>query len=230
MILLPNLIFKTCSMKRILHVALLILFSIGAYGQKSNSTIKTRDSKDYHLPGDFTLSAAPNVLFDTPNGTQFAGGFKMRVFAGKRLSFETDVVFSKDYCHFGLGLIGIPLTLLSLSAMNNDDAPLSALLGLVAGVAISLEHFAYHIPVSPQTDLSPYISLLRYKIAYPYGGYENPELTREQFCLAGGLEINRYYNRFMLSPYCEVNMGYTDHKVGVNAGVYLGYYFLTGSK
>jgi hypothetical protein len=222
--------FKPASMKRVIIVFLLLLCIVSAYSQSSESVIKTRDSEDYHLPGDFCLSAAPNVLFNTPNGTQFAGGIKMRVFAGKRLSFETDIVFSKNYCHFGMGLIGIPVAVLSMVAINQDNAPFSALLGVVGGIAASLEHTAYHIPISTQTDISPYISLLRFKMAYPYGNYEQTGLKTEQFCLAGGIELNRYYNRFMLSPYCEVNRGYTDHKLGVNAGVYLGYYFLTGSK
>jgi hypothetical protein len=179
----------------------------------------------YHSSGDFSISGSPNVLFETPNGIQFAGGAKMRFFVGKRLSFDTDIVFSRDYLHAGMGLIGIPLALLCLGTASDEEFSFSALLGGIAAIAISLEHTAYHIPISQLADLSPYVSLLRYKFAYEHGVYNDPNVVNEQFSCAAGVELNRYYNRFILAPYFEFNIGYKDHLPAFNAGVYLGYYF-----
>ena len=179
----------------------------------------------YHSAGDFSISGSPSVLFNTPNGTQFAGGAKMRIFVGKRLSFDTDIVFSKDYFHAGMGLIGIPLALLCFGTTSDDESSFSTLLGGIVAIAISLEHTAYHIPISLESDLSPYVSLLRYKFAYEHGVYNDPNVVNEQFSCAAGVELNRYYSRFILAPYFEFNIGYRDHLPAFNAGVYLGYYF-----
>jgi hypothetical protein len=189
------------------------------YKKGKNSNIS------YHSAGDFSISGSPNVLFRTPNGIQFGCGAKMRFFVGKRLSFDTDIVFSKDYFHAGMGLIGIPLALLCLGTASDEESSFSALLGAIAAVAISLEHTAYHIPISQLADVSPYVSLLRYKFAYEHGVYNDPNVVNEQFSCAAGFELNRYYYRFILAPYFEFNMGYRDHLPAFNTGVYLGYYF-----
>ena len=93
-------------------------------------------------------------------------------------------------------------------------------------MVLSAEHVAYHIPVNSTLDISPFMSLLRYKVSYKYGDYSNTKYAGEQFSFALGLEINKYLNRFQLSPYVEYNVGYADHISGFNTGVYCGYYFL----
>jgi hypothetical protein len=47
----------------------------------------------------------------------------------------------------------------------------------------------------------------------------------ENFCFATGLELNKYYKRFLLAPYLEFNIGYQDHVPGMNAGTYCGMFF-----
>ena len=73
--------------------------------------------------------------------------------------------------HFGPGIFGIPILyfLSEYSGWNDDDYPgdesegntLTEMLIMGALVILSVEHMAYHIPLSPGTDLSPYVSLLR---------------------------------------------------------------------
>lgn len=71
----------------------------------------------------------------------------------------------------------------------------------------------------------PMLVCLRYKSSYKFGDYSNPDFAGEQFSFALGVEMNRYMKRFVLSPYAEVNVGYSDHIPGYNIGVYCGYYF-----
>jgi hypothetical protein len=176
-----------------------------------------------HSLGDLSFSGAPVVLFNTPNGTQFAGGFKMRIFMGRRFSFDADIVFSRDYLHTGAGIIGIPLWMLTLgSSVSDEESTFSEFLLKIAAMALSAEHFAYHAPVAKDFELSPYISVLRYKYANRYANYSDTTFISDQLNFAAGIELNKYYKHFLLSPYIEFNIGYKDHIPGVNVGIYCG--------
>jgi hypothetical protein len=180
-----------------------------------------------HQTGDIILSASPlNFLCNTPNGVQIAGGLKFQMFLDNRFSVDADLVFGRDYFHTGPGIIGIPLMFLTLgtgSDINSDS--FAEFLFYVAAIALSFEHFSYHIPMKTDLDISPYVSLLRYKYAYEHGSYSDPNVKGEQLSSALGLQINKYFGRFILAPYAEWNMGYVDHISGYNLGVYCGIYF-----
>ena len=183
-----------------------------------------------HSLGDISFAVSPNILFNTPNGIQFAGGFKMRIFMGKRFSFDTDLMFGRDYIHAGPGIIGIPVWMFALgSGTSDEESSISEFLFKVAAMALSVEHTAYHVPVGKRTDLSPYVSLLRYKSSYEYGVYTETNRTNEQLSFATGLELNKYFKRLLLAPYLEWNIGYSDHTSGIYAGVYCGMFFLNKS-
>ena len=108
-----------------------------------------------------------------------------------------------------------------------DEGDLQDFLFAVAAIALSFEHISYHIPVKDNLDISPYVSLLRYKYAYEHGNYSDNDFIGEQMSFASGVQINKYFGRFMLSPYAEYNIGYKDHIPGFNFGVYCGIYFPT---
>jgi hypothetical protein len=182
---------------------------------------------DQHQTGDIILSASPmNILCNTPNGVQLAGGLKFQLFLSKRFSVDADLVFGRDYLHTGPGIIGLPLGLFTIgtgSEINSDS--FTEFFFYLAAIALSFEHFSYHIPVKTNLEISPYVSLLRYKYAYEHGNYSDPDIKGEQLSSALGLQINKYFGRFILSPYAEWSMGYGDHISGYNIGVYCGIYF-----
>jgi hypothetical protein len=211
----------------ILFLSLVMTCSI-AFSQTSENGNFQRFSVPAHGFGDFSISASPQILFNTPNALQFAGGLKLRLFMGKRISFDSDVVFGRDYIHGGPGLIGIPVWLLVLGGggTGDEERPISDLLFIAAAMILSAEHISYHIPIKGSTEISPYISCLKYKSAYEYGHYSNTNRTNEQLCGTLGLEVNKYFNRFLLSPFIECNIGYVDHNPQVNAGLYCGYYII----
>jgi hypothetical protein len=215
-------------MKRLLLFFTLILTSSSIYSQEELELNNQKYASPEHYFGDFTLSGSTNLLLKTPNGVQFAGGIKVRSFIGKRLSFDSDMVFGRDYFHAGPGIIGLPLWIFFWRMDgdgNSEDIPFKDLLFKIAIIALSAEHVAYHIPVTNTSDISPYMSLLRYKSSYKFGESSNTLVTNEQFSFAMGIELNKYFNRFSVSPYAEFNIGYTDHKSCYNVGVYCGYYF-----
>jgi hypothetical protein len=109
---------------------------------------------------------------------------------------------------------------------GGGEASISELLFMAAAMVLSAEHISYNIPVKSSMDISPYLSLLRYKSSYKYGNYSNTDVKNEQLSFAVGLEFNKYFKRFLLSPYFEYNMVYVDHISRINAGVYCGIFFV----
>ncbi len=212
--------------KAILFLVLVMTCSV-LLCQTSDNAAYQRFSVPAHGYGDLSISVSPQILFNTPNALQPAGGLKLRIFMGKRISFDSDVVFGRDYIHGGPGIIGIPVWILILGGggIGDEDRPFSDLIFIAAAMLLTAEHISYHIPFKGSAEISPYISFLKYKSAYEYGHYSNTNRTNEQLCGTLGLEVNKYFNRFLLSPFIECNLGYIDHNPQVNAGVYCGIYF-----
>jgi hypothetical protein len=215
------------------QIALFLLFSICVSGYSQFEYYKSDSTRTHHMSGDFSISASPNILFNTPNGTQAAGGFKMQLFISKRFSLDADLVFGKDYIHAGPGILGIPIMLLAgHSLMGNEGITfgdggesLTTFLFYIGAIVLSFEHISYHIPLKNETDISPYVSFLRYKSAYKTGNYSDPDYYGEQLSFASGIQINKYFGKFVLSPYAEFMVGYKDKLPGYNIGVYCGFHF-----
>lgn len=194
---------------------------------------KPDTSLNHHRSGDLIASASPNVLYNTPNGIQMAAGIKLQVFISKRFSLDADLVFGRNYVHAGPGLIGLPLGLIAMgnvfvngsALFDNYEGSLIDFVFSLAAIAFSFEHISYHIPMKNNLDISPFLSLLRYKSAYEYGNYSNPDFIGEQFSFASGIQVNKYFGRFLVSPYAEYNVGYKDHIHGYNFGIYCGIHF-----
>jgi hypothetical protein len=104
----------------ILFFALLTTCSI-SFSQFADVFTNQRYSTPDHVFGDITISVSPNLLFNTPNVFQMAGGLKLRMFMGKRVSFDTDIVFGRDYVHGGPGIIGIPAWILVFGSNNIES-------------------------------------------------------------------------------------------------------------
>lgn len=203
-------------MNKYIPCIILILCSLPLYAQE--------DKEMNHVPGQSILSFSPTVLLNTPNGIQLAGGIKYQIFLGKRVSIDADILISKDYFHFGPGIIGLPIALLGFTS-DDEDSPLRSFLYSVAAVALSFEHLSYHIPVKSDLDISPYISLLRFKYSDLHHGTADAGFIDQQFSFATGIQVNKYYKRFVFSPYSEYNVGYEDFISRFNIGVYFGIYF-----
>jgi hypothetical protein len=214
-------------MKHFLPSLIFFLFSLTVLSQSQNEFNRKLSGLPVHSRGDMSFSGSASM--------QFAGGVKMRIFLGKRISFDTDLVFGRDYFHAGYGVFGVPLWMLLLAPLKSSEKLSDATSGnpdpgltLIFGIfmILSAEHTSFHFPVKNSFDISPYFSLLRYKSAYEYGIYNNTNMTNQQHSFATGLELNKYYKRFLFSPYVEYNIGYADLVSGFNAGIYCGIFFL----
>jgi len=213
-------------MKRILFSIPVLLFSLTLFAQEQNTTDSLPLSYNIHSRGDAGISLSGNMIMNDPFGSQFAGGVKIRMFLGKRVSFDSDLAVGKDYVHFGPGIIGLPLWILGaeLGFSSDDDDSFALFLFKLAAMALSAEHIACHFPVKNNTDFSPYVSVLRFKQFNNDNLNATLEDTGSHICFVAGLELNQYFKRFVLSPYAEYNIAYDGYTQGFNFGMNFGYY------
>lgn len=219
----------------ILLTLFVTLFSFSLTAQQNpDSKVRPAVLAYYHEYGDASISLSPVIMFNSAFGAKFAAGVRIRMYLGKRISLDADLEFGHDYMHFGPGIFGIPILyfLNEYSGRNDDDYPgdesegntLTEMLIMGALVIMSVEHIAYHIPLSPKTDLSPYVSFLRLN-QYPENlrsDYSFMEHELQSF--AAGLEFNIHFKRLVISPYMEYNTAYKYMNPGVNIGLHCGWY------
>jgi len=214
-------------MKTIFLISILLLTAFSVFSQQQSET----QTSDYtiHSPGDASISLSGNKLINDPFRSQFAGGVKIRMFLGKRVSFDSDLAVGKDYIHFGPGIFGLPLWFFGTKLFNSGDDSSSGggLFGLIM-MALSAEHIAYHFPVKKTTDISPFISVLRFKQLTVDDINVAPEETYSHISFVAGIEVNKYFKRFLLSPYAEYNIAYDGYVKGFNFGINFGYYLPFG--
>lgn len=179
-----------------------------------------------HYKKDVSISFSPNMLFNTPCGRIFAGGMQIRMFVGKRFSFDSDLMIGRDFLQLGPGIFGLPALLLGYNwsfGTGEEDNTFTEFLIMGIAVLLSAEHFSYHFPVKENTEISPYISFLRFR---SFDNAENSEngYGESSACFAAGLEINTYFKRFIFSPYIDYTIGYSGPINGFTCGINCGYY------
>lgn len=213
-------------MKLPLVINLLILFSIAVSAQPRNESETPGLNSIVHSNKDVVISVSGNMLFNNPYESVFAGGLKMKMFLGNRFSLDADLLFGKDYVHFGPGIIGLPLWLFSdeLKFSSENEGSFGLFLFSITMMALSAEHIAYHIPVRDNIEISPFISMLRLKQLYINDLTTSKEDNAAHASFVAGLELNRYYKHFIISPYLEYNIAYDGYFRGFNLGINLGYY------
>ena len=220
--------FKLDLMKKLTLLFTIFIFPVILAAQTQDEPEQLKSDQTVHSKGDFSISASPDILFDTPNGSFIAGGLKLRVFVGKRFSFDSDVLFGRHFMQIAPGIIGIPAILLGYEmgfGIEEGDNTFEEFLIMGVLIVLSVEHFAYHIPVKGYTDISPYVSLLRFRQFSNVADSENDDGIEGSACFAVGLEVNKYFKKFVVSPYADYSVGYSGPIHGVTCGINFGYYF-----
>jgi len=217
---------KTLFIRALSLFALFHFLLICSYSQ--DGTVESNQPYSAEL-GDIRIGLAPVLIGNTPDGLQFGGSLYLRAYVSKYLSFDSDLCISSNYVHVGPGIIGIPIAILFMNSLSSpDDEDEGTELTeegfiffflKVAVVLLSVEHISGHIPVYNNLEISPYISLLRYRSQYAHSGVLPEERIPEQLCFATGLSIDKSFGRFVLSPFIEYNIGYRDKISGYIAGL-----------
>ena len=215
-----------CALKKMLLIITILLNTLTLVSQPDNTEDLHPLNYTVHSRGDASISLSGNRMMNDPFSSQFGGGVKIRMFLGKRVSFDSDLVLGKDYVHFGPGIIGLPLWILGaeLGFSSDEDGSFGWFLFELAAMALSAEHIAFHFPVQSNTDISPFISVLRFKQINTDDINTTPEDNYAHASFVAGLELNQYFKRFVLSPYAEYNIAYDGYIHGFNFGLNFGYY------
>lgn len=215
------------TMKKLLFTFSIFLLSVVMVAQIQDEPELLNSGQTVHSKIDVSISASPDILFNTLNGNIIAGGLKIRVFVGERFSFDSDIIFGRNFMQLAPGIIGIPAVLLGYElgfGTEEEDQTFAEFLIMGALIVLSVEHFAYHIPVKGYTDISPYVSLLRFRQFTNVANSENADGVEGSACFAVGLEVNKYFKKFILSPYADYSIGYSGPIRGFTCGINFGYY------
>jgi hypothetical protein len=174
--------------------------------------------KMIHSPGDKSIEVSPDYITTHGRSPIFGGGIKFRLFITERISFDGDWVIGDGYNHLELASIGIPMWCL---LYNLDPIPENAsyLFFKWVAIIISVEHITYHIPLNKNIDISPSIFIWKFKTL------NQPDFNKGgQETFGIGIEINKYFKNFVLAPYAEYNVTYSDLRSGFTTGIYFGLY------
>ncbi len=221
-------------MKKILYI--LVIISINSFSlhaqDESLFTDFSIEQASFHHRRDFSIFLSTAYLSaNHPYNSTMSGGIKMRMFLGDRLSFDSGFLIGKDHSQWGWGTLGLPVWMLGSEFFTDDEGEFGSglfeLLFMGAVMLLSAEHIAYHIPVQNQLEISPYVSLLRMKQFSDVISEDNPDGYDGATCFAIGIEANRYFKRFILSPYIDYNIAYSKNFRGLNFGINFGYYIPT---
>ncbi len=207
-------------MKITVGIIFLIFFGCFASAQENISLDSVQKVNTRHLDGDWYFGAAPVMIRNSHNfPSGMVMGLKSRVFIGEHFSFDADIVFGRDYRHMSLGVIGLTVGLINTIFFWKDDKQPDIFFGIL--MLLAVEHFAYHGKLGANTDISPYVSLLRYTALKRSSLTDNPKEEQNGFAI--GIELNQYKNRFSISPFIEYYHSYSSRYNSVQFGIYLGY-------
>ena len=95
-------------MKKLLFTFSIFLLSVVMVAQIQDEPELLNSGQTVHFKKDVSISASPDILFNTLNGNIIAGGLKIRVFVGERFSFDSDIMFGQNFMQLAPGIIGIP--------------------------------------------------------------------------------------------------------------------------
>lgn len=218
-------------MKKILSILFVAFtFPFVIFAQDDIFTASEYEPGIIHRKRDFSISLSTAYLAaNTPYNSSLSGGLKMRMFLGERFSFDSGFLIGKEHSQWGLGTIGLPLWMLGMGIIYDEDDAISTefqktiIFGIV--MLLSAEHMAYHIPVQENMELSPYVSFLRIKQFSNVETHEHPDEYDGGACFSVGLELNHYMKKFVVSPYLDYNIAYSGDFRGFNVGINMGYYF-----
>lgn len=177
-----------------------------------------------HEGGHWTLSLSSNYVSHPEADPRLAFGMDASIFMGKHVSLNANMAFGRGYFQGGIAIIGLPFLLLGGIEDGMGDGSLEDFLLGLALIALTFENMKFHIPLSPNLEISPYFSLLRIK--YIEGGYGGSETDTQANLVLGG-SLNFYTGeRFFLALYTEATRNWSGGGIlGWNSGLHIGVYF-----
>ena len=169
---------------------------------------------------DITFAVTTEYINFQKFSPTYAYGITGEYMLGKHVGIEFSVAGAKDYFHFGTGAILFPVALL----LSGSDSDGDGLLLFLIGIASLFEHTNYHIPLSKNIELVPYVSLLRLRYMYQ----PDSEFDEEVFASWSlGTKLGfRFNNNLFINASVEASqLYYSGRPKGIQTGIHIGYIF-----
>jgi len=202
-------------------IFLIMCNSIQLFAQDNNDLII---SNSLNNPGDIILEVSPNFLSVEQNKLDFAGGFNVQSYIGKKFNVNGYLFIAHRHGYFNIGLVTVPIYMLLNNPGSNGIGSFEDLILNILLFATVFESPSLHIPVNGKSDISLNLSLLR--LIWD-SGYTNPGDVGTTIypAFVAGLRYSHYMRRFVISPYSELSVQYKGFIPHINAGIHFGYYF-----
>ena len=191
-----------------LPIALLLLYPLSCVGQLSKKDWSLAITYD-HI--DFESFPIYNTV-----------GLKGEYMLGKRIGAEFGVTAGKDNLHFGIGTVLAPFFLLLKE--TEEEKSLGELALMLAGIVSMLEHTNYHVSITPDIEIIPFLSLMRFRYMYERDGYYN---TSEFLSWSVGSKVSILPpgNWFLNGTIERSQLYYSGRPIGLQIGFNVGYIF-----
>lgn len=216
--------FRICIFLRIrfLHIIVGLIILLPARRSTAQDSVSVNSIQTINQPSDIIVELSPVLISVNRDNPSFGGGLNLQYYISKRVNLNGYLVISGKYGHFNLGIISVPLLIAFESPEGIGSENLEEFLLQLLLLVTVFENPSFHIPLNASTDFSVYAGVLRFifdERNIPAGSTDNNSFLACYF----GLRLNRYFGRFVLTPYGEVSFRYRDFSPSVNAGLHLGY-------
>jgi len=169
--------------------------------------------------GDWSLGLTSDYVNFEGFSPKYAVGVTGEFMLGKRLGVESSIAAGKDYFHVGTGIIFVPLGLL-LSKADSENG----FLVLLLTAAALFEHTNYHIPISSNFEVIPFVSLLRIRYLYDEGHPYNQDIF-PSWSVGAKLSFVTKNNWYVNATVEGGQFYYPDLPKGIQSGLNIGYIF-----
>ncbi|MBX2962373.1 MAG: hypothetical protein KF687_07670 [Cyclobacteriaceae bacterium] len=173
---------------------------------------------DFHLMGTVEQINISNL----PQYTVV--GMRGEIMLGKVVGTEFGFAAGKDNFHMGLGILS-PLALLIASLDDGEGGSIGGLLLWLACAASFVEHTNYHIRITDNFEVAPFLSLARFRYMYDR---TDPFYSTDQFVswsIGTKLSVLTKNNWVVNVSGERTQLYHTGRPAGWQAGLHVGYTF-----
>ena len=201
-------------MTKYFYMGVFWLFSLPGLTQQ---VVNSDSTYSLNGPGDIHLQVSPDLMFFNGSDMKFAGGLKLEYFFSRKIGFNGVLTIGNNCGYFNMGIISIPIFLILKGPDEVEFESFEEFLLRLLLIVTVFESPAIHFPINDRSDISLNLSVLRFRWTP-----EEVESNTIQVAAAAGLQINLQIGKFMLSPFGDVSVGYSDFKSVITTGVLFG--------
>ena len=173
--------------------------------------------------GDQLLGATIDYIDFQGFSPKTAFGISGEYMLGKHVGIEASIAAGKDYLHFGPALFMVPLTLLLSKTKEDENKDKELLIFLATGLSF-FEQTNYHIHLSSNFELIPFLSILRFRYIYDEYHQHNDD-SFVSWSIGTKLSLLTKNNWYINASIERSQLYYSGVPSGIQTGIHAGYIF-----